>query len=247
MSRNSLRGIQSDAVALQKAVASEQATFKSLDITRKRLQLGDINYLALLNAQQSYQQALISVVQARAARYADTVALFQALGGGWWNGADVDPEKPLTIGDVLPLTGEKKSSILPHADGGNARAYSNPNNLRKSASSARGSGMSWPGAHGRRSRWRRRRTAFPPAACLRTRARCNACAPTRFLRTGIETAAASQECQRVDIAAEVGPLAGAELAIDGDEQRHRRIEELEVRLYCASRPAASSRPIPSAP
>lgn len=98
---DSLRGIQSDAVALRKAVASERATFKSLDITRKRLQLGDINYLALLNAQQSYQQALISVVQAKAARYADTVALFQALGGGWWNRADVDPEKPLTIGDVF--------------------------------------------------------------------------------------------------------------------------------------------------
>ena len=65
------------------------------------MQLGDINYLALLNAQQSYQQALISVVQAKAARYADTVALFQALGGGWWNRADVDPEKPLTIGDVF--------------------------------------------------------------------------------------------------------------------------------------------------
>ena len=42
------------------------------------MQLGDINYLAVLNAQQSYQQALISVVQAKAARYADTVALFQA-------------------------------------------------------------------------------------------------------------------------------------------------------------------------
>jgi hypothetical protein len=92
---------QADAVALQKAVASEQATSKSLDITRKRMQLGDINYLALLNAQQSYQQALISLVQAKAARYADTVALFQALGGGWWNRSDVEPERPLTVSDVF--------------------------------------------------------------------------------------------------------------------------------------------------
>jgi len=39
----------------------------------------------MLNAEQTYQQALINLVQARANRYADTAALFQALGGGWWN------------------------------------------------------------------------------------------------------------------------------------------------------------------
>ena len=57
MSLTSLRAIQTDAVALQKAVASEAAAGHSLDITRRRLELGDINYLALLNAQQTYQQA----------------------------------------------------------------------------------------------------------------------------------------------------------------------------------------------
>ena len=66
---------------------------KSLTITRQRLQLGDINYLALLNAQQTYQQALINLVQAQANRYADTAALFQALGGGWWNRNDVQPDR----------------------------------------------------------------------------------------------------------------------------------------------------------
>jgi outer membrane protein TolC len=86
---------------LQKAAASERAAARSLDIARHRLELGDINYVALFNAQQTYQQALLSLVQARAARYADTVALFQSLGGGWWNRADVEPERPLTISDVL--------------------------------------------------------------------------------------------------------------------------------------------------
>ncbi len=62
-------------------------------ITRQRLQLGDINYLALLNAQQTYQQALLNLVQAQANRYADTAALFQALGGGWWNRNDVQPDR----------------------------------------------------------------------------------------------------------------------------------------------------------
>ncbi len=96
-----LRAIQSDAVALQKAVASERAAAKSLDIARHRMELGDINYLDLLNAQQTYQQALISLAQAKAARYADTVALFQALGGGWWNRQDVDPQRPISIVDVF--------------------------------------------------------------------------------------------------------------------------------------------------
>jgi NodT family efflux transporter outer membrane factor (OMF) lipoprotein len=98
---DSLRAIQTDAVALQKALASEAAAAKSLDITRRRMQLGDINYLGLLSAQQTYQTALLSLAQAKAARYADTVTLFQALGGGWWNRKDVDPERPLSIVDVF--------------------------------------------------------------------------------------------------------------------------------------------------
>jgi outer membrane protein TolC len=48
--------------------------------------------LGLLNAEQTYQQAEIALVQAQANRYADTVALFQALGGGWWNRSDVPAE-----------------------------------------------------------------------------------------------------------------------------------------------------------
>jgi NodT family efflux transporter outer membrane factor (OMF) lipoprotein len=96
-----LRAIQSDAVALQRAVAFESAAAKSLEIARKRLELGDINYLSLLTAQQAYQQALINLAQSKAGRYADTVALFQALGGGWWNRSDVEPERPLSIGDFL--------------------------------------------------------------------------------------------------------------------------------------------------
>ena len=89
-----LSALQTDALALQKAVAAERAAFRSLDIVRKRLELGDANFLALLNAQQTYQLALLNVVQARASRYADTAGLFQALGGGWWNRSDVKPEPP---------------------------------------------------------------------------------------------------------------------------------------------------------
>jgi outer membrane protein TolC len=55
-------------------------------------ELGAISYILLLNAEQTYQQARIALVQAQANRFADTAALFQALGGGWWNRTDVLPE-----------------------------------------------------------------------------------------------------------------------------------------------------------
>ena len=86
---DTLHAIQSDADALKAAVAAERAAAKSLAIARSQLELGDISYLALLNAEQTYQQAMINLVQALANRYADTAALFQALGGGWWNRSDV--------------------------------------------------------------------------------------------------------------------------------------------------------------
>jgi outer membrane protein TolC len=53
------------------------------------LQDGFINYQALLSAEQAYQQAQINLVQAQANRFADSAALFQALGGGWWHRADL--------------------------------------------------------------------------------------------------------------------------------------------------------------
>jgi len=96
-----LTALRTDAIALEKAIAAERAAARSLDIARQRLQLGDISYLLLLNAQQTYQQALISLVQARASRLADTAALFQALGGGWWNRPNALPEQPPTIADFF--------------------------------------------------------------------------------------------------------------------------------------------------
>ena len=61
----------------------------TLDLSQRQWQDGYASYLALLNAEQAYQQARITLVQAQANRYADTAALFQALGGGWWHRADL--------------------------------------------------------------------------------------------------------------------------------------------------------------
>ncbi|WP_175108076.1 efflux transporter outer membrane subunit [Pararobbsia alpina] len=80
-----LQALQSDANTLQAAVNAEQAAARSLDIARKQLQFGSISYLSVLTAEQSYQVARLALVQAQAGRLSDTAALFQAMGGGWWN------------------------------------------------------------------------------------------------------------------------------------------------------------------
>lgn len=82
---DSLRAIEADADAVRTASKAERTAQASLDIARRQLALGQINTLALLTAQQTYLQAQLALVQARANRLADTAALFQALGGGWWN------------------------------------------------------------------------------------------------------------------------------------------------------------------
>jgi NodT family efflux transporter outer membrane factor (OMF) lipoprotein len=86
---DTLRALQSDADAMVAQSTAERTAFASLDLARRQYQLGAIDYLTLLNAQRTWQQARIGLVQAEATRYADTAALFQALGGGWWHRTDV--------------------------------------------------------------------------------------------------------------------------------------------------------------
>lgn len=78
---DALHALSLDADALAAASGAAEAAQKSLDVVRHQLELGSVSYLALITAEQAYQQALISLTQARANRYADTAALFQALGG----------------------------------------------------------------------------------------------------------------------------------------------------------------------
>jgi NodT family efflux transporter outer membrane factor (OMF) lipoprotein len=86
-----LTALQRDAEALDASVRAERAAADSLQTTRRNVELGAMSYLALLNAQQTYQQAVLNLAQARANRYADTAALFQALGGGWWHADAASP------------------------------------------------------------------------------------------------------------------------------------------------------------
>ena len=99
---DALRALQLDAATLKAQAAALHAASETLDLARGQYKLGAIAYLTLLNSQRSYAQARLAVVQAQAARFADTAALFAALGGGWWNRVDVltnplSPENPDAI------------------------------------------------------------------------------------------------------------------------------------------------------
>jgi outer membrane protein TolC len=88
---NALRALQADADALNQQVAAERSAQANLELVQAQFRLGAVAYINLLTAQQTYQNTALARVKAQAARYSDTTALFQALGGGWWNRADVDP------------------------------------------------------------------------------------------------------------------------------------------------------------
>ena len=80
-----LAALQADARALEAAVAAEQSAQRSIDLVQKQVEQGQVSLPNLINAQQAYLVTSLARVQAQAARLADIVALFQALGGGWWN------------------------------------------------------------------------------------------------------------------------------------------------------------------
>ncbi len=81
--------LEQDAHGLNAAAAARDAAKITLDLSMQQWRSGYASYLSLLSAEQTYNQAVITLIQAQANRYADTAALFQALGGGWWNRADL--------------------------------------------------------------------------------------------------------------------------------------------------------------
>jgi outer membrane protein TolC len=80
--------LEHDAEALRAGAASTEAAKVTLAVVRAQRNAGYASYLQLLSAEEPYQTAVTSQVQAQTNRFADTAALFQALGGGWWNRSD---------------------------------------------------------------------------------------------------------------------------------------------------------------
>lgn len=91
---DTLRALQYDAEGLGAQMNAERAAHTSLDLAQTQFQVGAISYPQLLDAQRAFSQARIGLVQANAARFADTAALYQSLGGGWWNTDIKEAMKP---------------------------------------------------------------------------------------------------------------------------------------------------------
>ena len=85
---NTLRAIDTDAAAVVATADAERLANESQALVVRQYQLGAVSYLASLDAQRTWLSTRVALVQARAARFTDTAALFQALGGGWWNAPD---------------------------------------------------------------------------------------------------------------------------------------------------------------
>jgi NodT family efflux transporter outer membrane factor (OMF) lipoprotein len=90
---DTLTALDQDAEALKAAAAASDAAKVTLDLSERQWKGGYASYLSLLSAQQAYQQARINLIVAQANRFADTAALFQALGGGWWHRAELNQDQ----------------------------------------------------------------------------------------------------------------------------------------------------------
>lgn len=80
---DTLYALKADADLLDAAARAQDAARRSLTYVTRQLQLGDVGTLTLLNAQAANAAVTSTYIQAKAARLSDTVALIQALGGGW--------------------------------------------------------------------------------------------------------------------------------------------------------------------
>jgi outer membrane protein TolC len=96
---DTLRALQADADALKASAEAERAAKRTFDLAQHQRDLGTISVVAVLLAEQAYNQAELAFVQAEANRFADTAGLFQALGGGWWNRTEEPHERSGSTGE----------------------------------------------------------------------------------------------------------------------------------------------------
>jgi NodT family efflux transporter outer membrane factor (OMF) lipoprotein len=96
---DTLAALEQDAEGLKAAARAADAAKVTLDLSQRQWKDGYAGYLSVLSAEQAYQQAQINLVQAQANRYVDTAALYQALGGGWWHGAEAAHAAPTRDAD----------------------------------------------------------------------------------------------------------------------------------------------------
>jgi len=98
-----LQALELDAVQLKITTDGEKAATETLKLTQIQYDLGAVSYLNLIIAQRQYHLARVDRIRAEASRLTNTAALFQALGGGWWNYIP-----PCPVHDVEQCEGEEK-------------------------------------------------------------------------------------------------------------------------------------------
>jgi NodT family efflux transporter outer membrane factor (OMF) lipoprotein len=81
---DALRALETDAVKLKERSEAAAQARSYHDIVSARYSAGGVSFLSLLDAQRKLRGARLDQTQAVADRYADSAALLQALGGGWW-------------------------------------------------------------------------------------------------------------------------------------------------------------------
>ena len=81
-----MQALEHDAEALQALLAAQRSASEALDLLQANNRAGLAAYLDVLAADVQFHEATLACLQAIAQRHQDTVALFVALGGGWWNG-----------------------------------------------------------------------------------------------------------------------------------------------------------------
>jgi NodT family efflux transporter outer membrane factor (OMF) lipoprotein len=107
---DALYAIRHDTAGLKKALLAEAAAAKSLKLTRLQLDEGQVAIQQVLGAQTAYLQASLTVIVAQTNRYADSVGLFQALGGGWWT-REAPPHLPQPAAWLTSVSGLKPDPV----------------------------------------------------------------------------------------------------------------------------------------
>lgn len=97
-----LYALKHDEQAQEAAQDVERIARRTLDLTKRQNELGAVNGLAVLTAQQTYLQARLGTIQTQASRYLDVVALYQALGGSLAAQVQTDTPQRVTANAQKP-------------------------------------------------------------------------------------------------------------------------------------------------
>ncbi len=82
---DTLHALQSDAETLNAQAENAKSAHENLELVKAQFEAGAVSSLEVLTAEITAYTADLNLTKAQAQRFSDTAALYQALGGGWWN------------------------------------------------------------------------------------------------------------------------------------------------------------------